>query len=387
MKLNKLSACFLSAGLACAAAPAMAQTSTNGATSVTVYGILDTGVEYITHANAAGNSVLRMPGITGSMPSRIGFRGTEDLGGGLAAQFVLENGFNARAGDINQGGRLFGRQAWVGINSPYGLVSLGRQYNMMFWAILDADIIGPDIYGGVGSFDAYIPNARSDNTVAYKGKFDGVTIGATYSFGRDGTGTGNSPGQGTCGGEVAGDTQACRDWSAMLRYDGANFGIATAYDRQQGGTGAAANFYNGVAPFALTSSGDKDARTQLNGYFKAGDLKVGGGWLGRKVTAAIGNRDVKSDQYYLTAAYLFTPQFTLDGGYYRIINQQQDARGTISVVRGTYALSKRTSVYLQTAYLSNSAQAAYTLSQGGAGASPGKGMNQWGTMIGMRHAF
>lgn len=105
------------------------------------------------------------------------------------------------------------------------------------------------------------------------------------------------------------------------------------------------------------------------------------------MTAAIGNRDVKSDQYYLTAAYQFTTQFTFDGGLYRIINKQQDARGTISVLRGTYALSKRTSLYLQTAYLSNSAQAAYTLSQGGAGASPGRGMNQWGTMIGMRHAF
>lgn len=386
--MNRFSKTLLGAGMAFSVGvsmPALAQQA--GSTSVTVYGILDTGVEYVTHANAAGNSVLRMPGITGSMPSRIGFRGNEDLGGGWAAQFVLENGFNARAGDVNQGGRLFGRQAWVGINGPYGLVSLGRQYNMMFWAILDADIIGPDIYGGVGSFDAYIPNARSDNTLSYKGKFDSLTVGATYSFGRDSTGTGNSPGQGTCAGELAGDTQACRDWSAMLRYDGASFGVATAYDVQQGGAGAAANFYNGVAPLALTSSSDRDARTQLNGYFKTGDLKIGGGWLGRKVSAAIGNREVKSDQYYLTAAYLFSPQFTLDGGYYRIINKQQDARGSISVLRGTYALSKRTSVYLQTAYLMNSAQAAYTLSQGGAGASPGKGMNQWGSMIGVRHAF
>jgi len=51
---------------------------------VTIYGIVDTGVVYTTNANPAGNSVFKMPGLTGSFPSRIGFKGTEDLGGRLA---------------------------------------------------------------------------------------------------------------------------------------------------------------------------------------------------------------------------------------------------------------------------------------------------------------
>src|SRR5450830_732782 len=59
---------------------------------VTIYGLIDTGVEYVTNANAAGNSVVKMPSLTGSFPSRIGFKGTEDLGGGLQAMFVLEAG-------------------------------------------------------------------------------------------------------------------------------------------------------------------------------------------------------------------------------------------------------------------------------------------------------
>lgn len=368
--------------LAAACAPAARAQS-----SVTIYGILDTGVEYVTHANAAGNSVLRMPSITGSMASRLGFRGREDLGGGWAAQFTLENGFNMRGGDLGQGGRLFGRQAWVGLDGPYGSFMLGRVYNMMFWSILDADILGPDIYGGVGSFDSYIPNARSDNALAWKKSFGGVTLGASYSFGRDATGTGNAPAQGTCAGETAGNAQACRDWSAMVRYDAASFGVAASYDEQRGGTGATAGFFNGAAPIALSNSGDKDKRTQLNGYYKQGEFKLGGGWLGRKVQSISAGRSVSSDLYYLTAAYNFTPAFTLDGGVYRIVNKEQDARGTISVVRGTYFLSKRTSLYAQTAYLQNSNQAAYTLSQGGPGATPGRGMNQWGTMVGIRHAF
>src|SRR5215469_4261582 len=77
--------------------------------SVTLYGILDTGIEYVTHANRAGDSVVRMPGITGEMPSRWGLRGTEPLGGNLSTIFVLESGFNVRGGDSGQGGRLFGR--------------------------------------------------------------------------------------------------------------------------------------------------------------------------------------------------------------------------------------------------------------------------------------
>nr|WP_245964719.1 porin [Trinickia dinghuensis] len=356
--------------------------------SVTLYGILDTGIEMVTHADAAGDRVVRMPGLTGSMPSRWGLRGKEDLGGGLATIFTLENGFNTRAGDINQGGRLFGRQAWVGLSSPYGALTFGRQYTMTLWAIVDSDILGPDIYGGVGSFDAYVPNSRSDNTIAYKGTFDGFTAGATWSFGRDSAGTGNSPGQGTCAGSLPGNAEACRQWSVMLRYDAANFGMASAYDEQRGGPGAAANIFNGAAPFPLTSSGDKDVRMQLNGYYKLGAFKVGGGWLGRHVeTMSPGVPDVRTNTWYLTASYFVTPAAIVDGGAYRTIDSEQDTRGTIATLRGTYLLSKATSVYLQTAYLFNSAKAKYTLSQGGPGATPAAGAGQLGLMVGLRHSF
>jgi predicted porin len=356
--------------------------------SVTLYGILDTGIELVTHAGPTDDKVIRMPGITGSVPSRWGLRGTEDLGGGYAAIFTLENGFNTRSGDINQGGRLFGRQAWVGVSSRYGNLTFGRQYTMSYWAIVDADQLGPDIYGGVGSIDAYIPNARSDNTVAYKGTFSGVTVGGTYSFGRDSAGTDNSPGQGTCAGSIPGDSNACRQWSALLRYDASAFGIAASYDEQRGGPGAAANIFNGIAPIPLTNSGDKDARTQLNGYFKVGQLKVGGGWLGRRVeTVSPTLADVRTNIFYLTGTYYVTPTVVVDGGVYRTIDTDQDTRATITALRGTYLLSKRTGVYLQSGYVFNSAKARYTLSQGGPGTTPNAGVGQLGVMAGIRHAF
>jgi predicted porin len=377
MKLSTL----LMGGLSVVSAPAFAQSS------VTLYGILDTGIEYVSHANAAGDHVVRMPGITGELPSRWGLRGAEDLGGGYKAVFALESGFNTRGGDSGQGGRLFGRQAWVGIASPYGQLSLGRQYTMTYWAMADADILGPDIYGS-GSLDSYLPNARSDNTIGYKGSFHGLTVGATYSFGRDSAGTGNSPGQGTCAGQVAGHSTNCRQWSAMLKYDASVFGMAAAYDEQRGGATAAANFFDGAATFPLTSGADKDIRMQLNAWANLFGVKLGGGWVGRHVdTDSPATPNVHSNLFYLGAAYSITPAFTLDGEVYRITNAQQDARATMGTLRGTYSLSKATAVYLQGSYLGNSTHGRYSLSSGGGGTTPGAGQNQTGLMAGIRHAF
>jgi predicted porin len=356
--------------------------------SVTLYGIIDTGIELVTHANAAGDRVVRMPGITGEFPSRWGVRGKEGLGDGLLAVFVLESGFNTKGGTLNQGGRLFGRQAYVGLESPYGTLTFGRQYTMTYWAILDSDVLGPDIYGGTGSFDQYMPSARSDNTIAYKGTFSGFTFGTTYSFGRDSAGTGNSPGQGTCVGSIPGSSQSCREWSTMLRYDMNGYGVAGAYDEQRGGPGAAANLYDGTAPFALTQPGDKDVRMQLNGYGSIGPVKLGAGWLGRHVeTVSPALPDVRSNLYYVTAAYNVTPEFILDGGVYRIVNRADDTRGTIAALRTTYLLSKSSAVYLQGGYLFNSPHAAYTVSQGGGGTTPAPGIGQLGVMAGIRHSF
>ncbi|WGS53291.1 porin [Paraburkholderia sp. D15] len=355
--------------------------------SVTLYGIVDTGVELVTHANKTGDRVVRIPAVTGELPSRWGLRGTEDLGGGLAAIFDVESGFNVTSGTSNQGGRLFGRQAWVGFKGPFGTLTFGRQYTMTYWASLDSDLLGPDIYSGLGSLDTYVPNARSDNTFAWKGVYRGVTAGLTYSFGRDSAGTGNSPGQGTCAGSVAGSFVQCRQWSALLRYDTSSFGVAAAYDEQRGGALAATNFFDGVAPAAFTSPAAKDVREQLNGYANIGPVKLGGGWLGRRVSTQTPTPAVKSDMFYLTASYYVLPQLPVEGGVYRIVNAEHDTRGTLAMARTTYLLSKATAVYLQGGYLFNSAHAAYTISQGGGGTTPGQGMGQLGMMVGIRHLF
>lgn len=355
--------------------------------SVTLYGLLDTGVEYVSHANAEGKSVVRMPSITGELPSRWGIKGSEDLGNGYKAVFALESGFNVNSGTSGQGGRLFGRQSWVGIDSPYGTVAFGRQYTMTYLAVIDADVIGPNMYG-MASLDSYLPNARSDNSVTYRGKFGGLTVGAQYSFGRDSAGTGNSPGQGICAGQVPGEMTECRSWSTMLKYDGSWFGAAASYEEQRGGAGAAASFFDGLKPVALTAAGDRDDRAQANGYVTLHGMKLVAGWIGRWVdTDASGGPNLRSNLYYASASYQFDPAFTLDGGVYHIIVSGQDARATLGVVRGTYYLSKRTATYLMGSYLTNSSHSAFSVSSGGGGTTPAPGQGQLGMMVGLRQLF
>lgn len=81
-----------------------------------------------------------------------------------------------------------------------------------------------------------------------------------------------------------------------------------------------------------------------------------------------------------------SPYFSVDSLVQRIINSQQDKRATMETLRGTYSLSKRTSVYAQCGWLQNSTYGAYAVSGGGP-ATPGNGMNQFGTMLGMQHVF
>lgn len=344
--------------------------SANSMAQVTIYGIVDTGIEYVSNANANGGGVVKMPSLTGTVPSRIGFKGVEDLGAGLQALFVLEAGFAPDTGAMGQGNRLFGRQSWVGLKNSYGTVMLGRQVNMTYIAGLKADIMGPNIYGN-GSIDPYLPNARSDNAIGYLGSFSGVTVGATYSFGRDSSSAGG-PAATNCGGEVAGNIQACRQITALLAYDRSEFGVAAAFDKMNGGVGAAA---------PLTNSGYTDQRLTLNGYVMLGGAKVGAGLENRKIAAAANQT---SNLYFIGVSYPFATQWVVDGQVSRYKIQDTDKVSTLSVLRLSYNLSKRTTLYTSLGYVNNAGTGAVALDPG---STVTAGTNQTGIMTGIRHSF
>jgi predicted porin len=167
------------ASLACIPGFAHAQSS------VTLYGLIDVGVLYAN--NTGGHSVWQMSSgnINGS---RWGLRGTEDLGGGYGALFVIESGYNLGNGRLGQGGDLFGRQAYVGFTSKdIGSFTLGRMYDSI------TDYPGPfeaanqwSPYFGAhpGDLDNVNGTNRINNAIKFKSvSFGGFTFGGLYSLG------------------------------------------------------------------------------------------------------------------------------------------------------------------------------------------------------------
>lgn len=351
------------------------------APGVNLYGLVDAGVEVVGNVSGRG-SLTRMPSNTGTLPSRVGLRGSEDLGGGLRGVFTLEMGFAPDTGSSGQGGRLFGRQSYVGLAGPWGSVTAGRQYSMIFWSVLDADVMGPAVYA-MGSLDPYIPNARADNSLAYRGTFGGWNVGAQYSTGRDTVNAGPSPVGTNCPGESGADSKACRQWSALAKYDTAGWGVALAYDRQNGRTTTGPTdlvFGN------LNTSDKTDSRLGLNGYVKLGSAKVGGGVLRRDNDGdAVKPR---SDLWYLGASYPLTPALTLDGQWLTLrYKNADDYDATLLAARLVYSLSKRTAVYGQVGHIRNDRLSAVSVSGGAAGSNPAAGASQNGVNVGIRHAF
>lgn len=359
--------------------------SAQSSTSVTLYGTIDTMVEYvnkISDGQGGHNSSFHFTNLTSSWPSHWGLRGSEDLGNGLSAVFALESGFNPGTGSSGQGGRLFGRQAWVGLKGDWGQLAFGRQYNMLMWGMMNADILGPNAYG-LGAIDSYIPNTRMDNAITYRGNFDGFKFGAAWARGRDTVNAGPSPAGTNCGVDYS-ESSACQAYSFMLGYDAANWGVAGAYDVMTGNKA-------GTALGGLKDDQD-DRRWTLNGYVKFDALKVGLIYLNRKneanngIGAGLGDR---SDLWTLNASYQFTPAFGLDGSvnYIKYNNATQKSNAWYYVARAKYSLSKRTSVYLQAAYMANKGNSNLSAAGGTAGLNPGAGEKQTAVGFGLRHNF
>ncbi|MBB3257178.1 putative porin [Paraburkholderia bannensis] len=205
--MKKLSA--LSLGLLLSSQVAYAQSS------VTIYGIIDDGLTW--SSNQGGHNAWQMQaGI--SQGNRWGFRGTEDLGSDWSALFRLENGFNGNTGTASQGGRLFGRLAYVGLsNTHYGTITLGRQGEAI------GDYIGPltangSLPGGIlfahpGDMDNVGIDYHLNNTVKYLSPtIGGFSAMALYSFGG-----------------VAGDFARNSAKSFALQYTYGGVQIAAAY--------------------------------------------------------------------------------------------------------------------------------------------------------------
>jgi predicted porin len=374
-----------------------------GQSSVTLYGIIDEGINY--NSNADGKHLYNLS--SGVLQgSRWGLRGKEDLGGGLSTVFVLENGFDVNTGKLGQGGLLFGRQAYVGLSSQYGTVTFGRQYDSV------VDYIGPliagDQWGGYlaahpSDNDNYNNTNRTNNAVKYTSpNFAGLTFGGVYalggvpgSMGRNqiwsiGAGYTNGPlvaGAGYlnvrnpntsfygAGGTVAPTTGGV---------PGSNFGAspvisgyASAHSLQVVGGGAAYTF--GAATIGAVYS---NVQFRNLGDTTSGPVPVGG----ISGTATFNNAEVNF-KYQITpallagAAYVYTKNNGANGS-----DGAKYHQGAMGV---DYYLSKRTDVYLIGVYQkasgkdSTGKEAVASINQ----LTPSNSNHQVAVRIALRHKF
>ena len=153
--------------------------------SVTLYGVFDDGIDYV--SNAKGKPLVSM--VSGEINgARFGLLGKEDLGGGLMAIFQLENGFDSNTGTLGQGGLEFGRMAWVGLSSPYGAVTAGRQYSSII-DFVGASLTSSESWGGwfsthPGDLDQLNNTFRVNSSIKYMSvDYRGLKFGAMYNFG------------------------------------------------------------------------------------------------------------------------------------------------------------------------------------------------------------
>lgn len=337
--------------LACAGTGAYAENS------VTIYGILDNGIEYINNQPAGSHSVARMTS-GGQAGSRWGLRGNEDLGGGNSAFFVLESGINMDAGSLQQGGRLFGRLAYVGIETPYGLVSMGRHRNAIFDVAIPFDPMVYNLYSVFGQ-DTQM-GGRVDNAIRYSKEAGPLAVSLQYSFGYDSLIANGS--------EVPGNMKVGQEWGGSVQYGSGPFGAMLAYDERHGAS--------------IATQDNTDRRTVLAATYVFGNAK---GFLGmRNLRSKTGSATAIADIYWAGLNYKFTPAFSLTGAVYQNDQKGSSKDATTFSLSALYNLSKRSLLYANLGYVRNRDGSTVGL---GAPNSVTPGENQTGVIVGMMHRF
>ncbi len=373
--------------------------ATSGAyaqSSIELYGVLDAAVVHVEHSLSADsnfpatvnpvsatktpvNSSVTALANGGIQDSRWGLRGSEDLGNGMKAFFVLESGFNLPSGGLNNAagslaanrnstsgtvsanssldGQLFNRMAIVGLSdSNLGSVSFGRNTTPIFDILTtydpvqDAQLFSPMGFSGtIGGGGGVSEDTRVDNSIKYTNKMGAFNVGAMYKLGG-----------------VAGSTSAQSGYTLNLGYDNGAFGIQGAYEA----------FTDGMKVSNSTVAGDINVTSyNTSAYFlaakyKMGDATIRGGaerytlkqpsdaftatslygytiGTGTNFASAMQTTDV----YFVGGDYNITPAFNVSAGFY-----DQNAKQSADLAQkdgniytystlADYHFTKRTDVY------------------------------------------
>lgn len=297
-----------------------------GAAAVTIYGSIDGGLRHETNVDAAGNSDTTMSSNGTFRSNRLGFRGTERLGGNNAVNFVLEMGFNSGTGALNNTNNvIFQREAHVGLSGDWGALDVGRNYTVAYRTILAFDPFKfryPSITYVLSSTNGI----RKDNDVQYTGRFGEWTTRAEYALG-----------------EVAGHEDYGTTKAAGLNYAGHGLKAGASYSvaKQNAGTSAAPD-YRDYTHYAYGASYDFGATTLAAGHVKQA-----------QDTSA---RATTSEWNWFGGDYQVNERVDVTAAWYR--NEAYNARASAAAAVGearkdlymlgvTYTLSKRTTLYAE----------------------------------------
>lgn len=337
--------------------------------SVQVYGVMDGGIEHVTHAGASGGSSTRVSS-GGSNNSRFGFRGSEDLGGGLKAIFNLEGGILIDNGTSD--GALFRRQANVGLEGKLGRVVLGRSWTTVYDFVNPFDPMGyapryswvPT--GGGTLASKYGMTTGYDNMVKYQGTFGGFKLGASFGAG-----------------------EASRN-----NADGRKLAVGAVYDKGPLRFVATAERVNGLPNATTGDRSDSKVFHAATSYeVNDGlDLKLGVRHYKLERTSA---GDVRANTWWAGANYALTPVVDFTGAvYYQDIKNGLTASDTAAdpmmfVLRTRYTLSKRTNLYATLAHAKAKGGVAVGLTRDSSddGGVTGQADRQSGVMLGIQHRF
>ena len=354
--------------LACVASHTQAQAQAQ-ASNITIYGVADAGL-VVERGNGAGSTTKVSSGVGSG--SRLGFKGTEDLGNGLSAGFVLESGVYIDTGASGQGGLTFGRQSYVSLSSnKLGTISAGRQYSPYYKVLRDvADPFGDGLAGQAANL--MVPNARMDNAVVYATPtLAGWSANVAYGAG-----------------EVAGNSSRKRALSGAVSYSAGPVAVSLAHHRRE----------DALAPTHARNSMLAARYTlgayQLHAAYAAnrGMGTVGGSILGTVggVTTLAGSGTVaagpvgapgaSSRDLLLGLCATFGPHSFAGSVVQHADRSAADRDARQYGMAYLYALSKRTDVYTAYARIRNTNGATFTV---GNASEDGKGHSA--INIGLRH--
>ncbi|MBU6489806.1 MAG: porin [Burkholderiales bacterium] len=319
--------------LGCAAGAAAAQSS------VTLYGVIDAGLLYTNHAATGSGSQVQLA-TGGISPSIWGFRGVEDLGGGMKAIFDLEGHFSSNSGTMTSGpgfsSEIFRRQANVGLSTAWGTLTLGRQYSPSLLAALTTDprgmkenlsglypwaytqLAAPGDAMGAGTSPSNDVGVFIGNAVQYSNTLGPVWMAAAYSFGG-----------------VAGSLKRGNEISLGATYTGPLTVSATYQSIADSVTGANIS--------QLWSAGIAVPYGPVTGKFNYVDV----------IDRAVNGSDISTVRSFGAGIdYRWSSANTATlAGYYNAYRGAHNSAAKALVLSNDYSPSKRTTLYGQLAYI------------------------------------